>query len=153
MALLRMTRRYNVSVAVEHIRWVVSAGIAKARDIGMVTPYGGRVEFYLDTFARMGTMDTGIFGYASRSCFEIYFLLNHCVTLHLFSASAEDFIDPPPPSFEASVDPAENDEPEERSSSADKGSEEPEEHRSSEKIDSAKALGGEALEASDYRSY
>ena len=46
--------KYNVSVAVDHVCWAVKAGIVKAHEIGIATPYGGQVQLYIDTLAKVG---------------------------------------------------------------------------------------------------
>ena len=49
-----LVNKFNVSAATEHICWAIKAGIVKADQIGVATPYAAQVHLYTETLAKIG---------------------------------------------------------------------------------------------------
>lgn len=49
--------RYNVSVVMDHVIWLVESGVARTDQIGIATPYAGQVSLYLDLFRQLDKPD------------------------------------------------------------------------------------------------
>ena len=45
--------KYNVSVVVEHVFWLVESGIARTEQIGIASPYAAQVSLYVDRFRQL----------------------------------------------------------------------------------------------------